>query len=306
MRVCSFFPSATEMVFALAMGDSLVGVSHECNYPPEASNLPKLTKTNIPAGLSSSEIDVFVSSKLTSGEPIYDLDVELLESLAPDLIITQQLCDVCAVSLDQMQEAINRLRFRPQVLSLQANSLQGILADISAVGTAVGEPRKGNELVSRLRQRIDQVALKTLSHSVRPRVFCMEWVDPPYCGGHWMKELVEIAGGEDALSVLHRPSVRISWNSVIDFAPEIIVLTCCGYDLERCVREVKFLLGFEHAFEIPAVKNNQIFATDSSAYFARPGPRIVDSLEILAHIFHPTIFAVPALPQAFRRVDPAL
>ncbi len=305
MRICSFFPSATETVFALEMGDSLVGVSHECNYPPEALNLPKVTKTNIPAGLTSAEIDRIVSSKLQSSEPLYDLDTELLESLAPDLIITQRLCDVCAVSLDQIQEAVDRLNCRSRVLSLQSNSLQGILADISAVAAAVGDPEKGDEVVSRLKERIDRVARKTRTLRMRPRVFCMEWVDPPYCGGHWMKELVEIAGGEDALSVLHRPSYRIPWKSVIDFAPDIIVLTCCGYDLERCAREAELLVRFEGAREIPALQNGQVFATDSSAYFARPGPRIVDSLEILAHILHPTMFAAPPLPKSFLRLDPA-
>jgi len=302
MRVCSLFPAATEIVFALGFGDALVGASHECNYPAAASKLPSVTRSKVPAGLSSAEIDRVVTANLQDGGSLYRLDTELLDRLAPDLIITQALCEVCALSSDEARHSLSALACKPQLLSLQANSLSGILDDIRTVAVALGGPDRGERLVGSLQARIGAIARMTADVAHRPRVFCMEWVDPPYCGGHWMKELVEIAGGDDALAVSHRPSYRVAWQDVLDFAPEIIVLTCCGFDVERSSREGRILAGFPGARGLPAIRNDQVFATDSAAYFARPGPRIVDSLEILAHIVHPEMIAAPQLPGAFRKL----
>ncbi len=302
MRVCTLFPAATEIVFALGFGDSLVGASHECNYPAAASKLPSVTSSKVPAGLSSAEIDRVVTAILQDGGSLYGLDTALLDRLAPDLIITQALCEVCALSSDEVRHALSALACRPQLLSLQANSLAGILDDIRTVAVALGRGDRGERLVGSLQARIEAIARITQGVTYRPRVFCMEWVDPPYCGGHWMKELVEIAGGDDALAVRHRPSSRVAWQDVLDFAPEIIVLTCCGFDVERASRESWILAGFPGAHGLPAIRNNQVFATDSAAYFARPGPRIVDSLEILAHIIHPEMISAPQLPGAFRKL----
>ena len=302
MRICSLFPAATEMVFALGFADSLVGVSHECNYPAAASKLPSVTRSKVPAGLTSAEIDRVVTATLRDGGSLYGLDAELLERLAPDLIIAQQLCEVCALSSDEARHSLSALACRPRLLSLAANSLAGILDDITTVAVALGRPDRGERLVGSLRARIAAIARMTQGLAHRPRVFCMEWVDPPYCGGHWMKELVEIAGGDDALAVRHRPSYRVAWQDVLDFAPEIIVLTCCGLDVERSSRESRILARYPGAHALPAIRNDQVFATDSAAYFARPGPRIVDSLEILAHITHPEMFPAPQLPGAFRKL----
>jgi iron complex transport system substrate-binding protein len=302
MRTCTLFPAATEIVFALGLGDRVVGVSHECNYPAAASGLPQVTRSKVPDGLTSAEIDRVVTATLQSGEPLYRLDAALLERLSPDLIITQELCEVCALSSDEVRQCLSALACKPRLLSLQANSLSGILEDIRTVAAALGRPDRGERLVGSLRARIAAIARMTQGLAHRPRVFCMEWVDPPYCGGHWMKELVELAGGDDALAVSHRPSYRIAWQDVLDFAPEIIVLTCCGFDVERCARESRILAGFPGAHALPAIRDNQVFATDSAAYFARPGPRIVDSLEILAHILHPEIVPAPQLPGAFRKL----
>ena len=302
MRVCSLFPAATEIVFALGFGDSLVGASHECNYPAAASKLPSVTRSKVPAGLTSAEIDRVVAAILQDGGSLYGLDTALLDRLAPGLIIAQALCEVCALSSDEVRHALSALACRPQLLSLQANSLAGILEDIRTVAVALGAPDRGERLVGSLQARIEAIARITQGAAHRPRVFCMEWVDPPYCGGHWMKELVEIAGGDDALAVRHRPSSRVAWQDVLDFAPEIIVLTCCGFDVERSSRESRILAGFPGAHGLPAIRNNQVFATDSAAYFARPGPRIVDSLEILAHIIHPEMISAPQLPGAFRKL----
>lgn len=302
MRICSLLPSATEMVFALGMGDSLVGITHECDYPPEAAQIPHVTRSNIPEGLSSAEIDSVVSSNLVSQGTLYELNQPLLEELAPDLILTQRLCDVCAVAFDKVQEVAHSLTSHPRVVNLEPHSLEDILENIRTVGTLVGAGRKTDELVLSLERRIEAIGERSRQLRSRPRVFCMEWANPPYCGGHWMKRLVEIAGGTDELSRHSRPSTRIEWSRVLDFAPEVIVLTCCGFKLPRVIQEAETLAGFPQFQELPAAKNNRIFATNGSDYFSRPGPRIVDSLEILAHLIHPEVFAAPPLGEAFTAV----
>ncbi|MBI3695242.1 MAG: cobalamin-binding protein [Acidobacteria bacterium] len=294
MRICSLLPSATEIVFALGQGTSLVGVTHECDYPPEAASLPHVTRTNIPAGLSSHEIDASVSSTLVTAGSLYELDLPLLERLRPDLILTQRLCEVCAVSSDRVEQSVDQLSSHPRVLNLEPHSLDDILSNIRTVAEVIGCDAEG--LLSSLRQRIDAVVQKTRVVSSRPRVFCMEWADPPYCGGHWMSELVEMAGGRDELAKPHRPSQRIEWSRVVEYAPEVIVLTCCGFSLDRNMQEAQVLSRHP---ELAA----RVYATDGSAYFSRPGPRIVDSLEILAHLIHPELFSPPCLPHAFSPVD---
>lgn len=302
MRICSLIPSATEMVFALGAGHLLAGVSHECDYPPEAANLPKLTRSKIPSGLPAQEIDRAVSSTLEAAGTLYELDLELLDKLQPDLILTQRLCDVCAVSFDLVEQAVSALQSRPAILNLEPHSLSEVLESIRTLGDAIGYRRQAEELIINLQRRIDAVREKSTHIVEKPRVLCMEWVDPPYCGGHWMKELVEIAGGRDDLSNHHRPSYRIEWQRVLEFAPEVIVLTCCGFDLERCGREAEVLSKYAGVHQLPAARDGRIFATDSSSYFSRSGPRIVDSLEILAHLIHPEIFAAPPLTRAFAAV----
>jgi iron complex transport system substrate-binding protein len=303
VRICSLLPSATEIVFALGAGDLLVGVSHECDYPAATAHIPKVTRSNIPPGLSSDQIDAAVSSNLQAAGSLYELDLPLLEELQPDLVITQRLCDVCAVSFDRVQEAVAVLKPHPQILNLEPHSLDDILTNIRAVANAIGRQSEAETAVASSQLRIDAIRNRTKNVAYKPRVFCMEWVNPPYCGGHWMKELVEIAGGQDDLSNHHRPSYRIDWNRVLEFAPEVIVLTCCGFDLHRCTQEAEILATFEGALALPAAKAGRVFATDGSAYFSRPGPRIVDSLEILAHLIHPELFAPPALSGAFSAID---
>ena len=302
MRIYSLLPSATEIVFALGAGHSLVGVTHECDYPEQASQIPKVTRTKIPPGISSDQIDSAVSSTLGATGSLYELDLPLLEELQPALILAQRLCDVCAVSFDSVQGAAEALKSRPRVLNLEPHSLGDILGNIRMVGEAIGR-ESAKTLVRSLQLRIDAIRSKTKSLSHKPRVFCMEWVNPPYCGGHWMKELVEIAGGRDDLSNPHRPSYRINWRRVLEFSPEVIVLTCCGFSLDRCEEEAEVLSKFEGVHGLPAAKAGRIFATDGSAYFSRPGPRIVESLEILAHLIHPELFPDPPVAKALSRLD---
>lgn len=295
------------MVFVLGMGDSLVGITHECDYPPEAAGIPQVTRSNIPPGLPSEEIDRIVSSNLQTEGTLYELDQPLLERLAPDLILTQRLCDVCAVAFDKVQDVAKHLPSNPRVENLEPHGLEDILENIRQVGSLLNVPEKADELIASYKQRIAAIEEKTRTLTSRPRVFCMEWVSPPYCGGHWMKKMVEIAGGVDNLANANRPSVRVEWEKVRAFAPEIIVLTCCGFKLPKVIEEAQMLLRFEGAEDVPAVKNNRVYATNGSDYFSRPGPRIIDSLEILAHLIHPEIFPAPQLPEAFATVKfPAL
>jgi iron complex transport system substrate-binding protein len=303
MRICSLLPSATEIIFALGAEDLLVAVSHECDYPAGTAQIPKVTRSNIPLGLSSAEIDAAVSSSLQAAGSLYELDLPLLEQLQPDVVITQKLCSVCAVSYDSVQEAVADLKSRPQLLNLEPSSLDDILAGIRMVGGLIGRPSAAEAVVSSLERRIEAVGNKTRSIAHRPRVFCMEWVNPPFCGGHWMKELVDLAGGRDDLANHQRPSYRIEWSHVLEFSPEVIVLTCCGFDLRRCMEEADVLATFEKIHTLPAARAGRIYATNGSAYFSRSGPRIVDSLEILAHLVHPKLFPAPAFPDAFSPVD---
>jgi iron complex transport system substrate-binding protein len=305
MRICSLLPSATEILFALGCGDLLVAVTHECDYPAGACRLPKVTRSNIPAGISSDQIDSAVTSSLQTSGSLYELDLPLLEHLQPDLIITQRLCDVCAVSSDRVEQAVSDLKSQPEVLNLEPHSLEDILRSIRTVADEIGRPHAADHLIESLQRRIEAVWQTSSDLTNRPRVFCMEWVSPPFCGGHWMKELVEIAGGVDDLSNLHQPSRRIEWTEVLRFAPEVIVLTCCGFNLGRCVEEGLSLSRLDHFFEMPAAKSGRVFATDGSAYFSRPGPRIVDSLEILAYLIHPEVFRAPPLSEAFCVLHPS-
>ena len=299
VRICSLLPSATEIVFAIGAGDRLVGVSHECDYPPAAIGLPRVTRSRLPAGLPSDEIDALVASSVGAGQSLYEIDTALLESLRPDLIITQLLCDVCAVTTDHVEQALSALPRRPRVLSLGSHSLDDILGDIGRVGDAAGQEKQATTLLDQLRHRIEAVRQKTQNLEPRPRVTCLEWLNPPFSAGHWMADLVDIAGGRDDLAPRHRPSVRIDWQFVRDYGPEILVLTLCGFDLLQCVQEARRLSALAGFESLPATRAGRLYATDGSAYFSRPGPRIVDGLEVLAHLIHPNVFKPPALPHAF-------
>jgi iron complex transport system substrate-binding protein len=290
------------MVFALGMGDSLVAVTHECDYPAETSRVKHVTRSNIPEGLSSEEIDKMVSSNLITQGTLYELDQARLEELQPDLILTQRLCDVCAVAFDKVQEVAHSLTSQPRVVNLEPHSLDDILENIRTVGEVIGAGSRTEDFILYLKRRIAGIEEKSKTIKTRPRVFCMEWANPPYCGGHWMKRMVEIAGGVDAIAKPDRPSTRVEWSQVLDFAPEVMVLTCCGFKLPRVVQEAEGLSRFPKFHELPAVRNNRVYATNGSDYFSRPGPRIVDSLEILAHLIHPEVFPAPPFEQAFATV----
>lgn len=293
MRIVSLLPSTTEIAFALGLGDQVVAVTHECDFPAAARARPVITASALEHSDASSEaIDAAVRSQLRDGLSIYTLDSVLLEQLQPDLILTQALCDVCAVSFSSVEQAVAATSVAPRILSLEPTTLDAIFGTILAVGNATGRRERALELVAELRARVERVQARVAQASYRPRVACLEWFDPPFGPGHWLPELVELAGGRAGLGQAGEPSRRIAWGEVIAFAPEVIVLTPCGFDLERTAREAAAILPHRPGWTaLPAVRNGRVYAVDANSYMSRPGPRIVDSLELLARLIHPELCA---------------
>ena len=271
--------------------DQVVGVSHECDYPPEANDRPRVTHCPLhDAGLESQEVDEWVRRALREDGTIYTIDEPLLRKLRPDVILTQKLCDVCAVGYGTVARLAETLPGPPRVINLEPSSLSDIFDDIRRVAEVCGVSEHAEELIGQLSRRIEAVRRRAYRIANRPRVLLMEWVDPPFCSGHWGPELIEIAGGCDPSGRKHQPSVQIRWQEVLDARPDIIVLALCGYDIDRARRDYEILRRFPGFDSLPAAQRGEIYVVNASAYFARPGPRIVDSLEILAGILHPKEF----------------
>jgi iron complex transport system substrate-binding protein len=297
VRVVSLLPAATEIVAALGRSDWLVGVSHECDYPPEVRNKPRVTRCEIYGkGLSSAQVDAWVNAESTAGRPLYTLDAQMLRDLEPDVIVTQQLCDVCAIDYGSVAAFAASLPKRPKLLNLSPSSVAEIFGDIERVAAALGQSDRGQALVASLTQRVDQVRSRVAGAATRPRCCHLEWIDPLFCSGHWTPELVEIAGGIDPLGRKGLPSIGISWEQLLEAQPEILVLACCGYDAKRTMQDIEILKRQSRWDTLPAVSQDRIYAVNGSAHFSRPGPRIVDSLEILAQIIHPELFANQTWP----------
>jgi len=290
-RIVSLLPAATEIAAALGLMDQIVGVSHECDFPNEANTRPRVTHCPVHnAGLTSGEVDQWVRRALRDNGTIYTIDEPLLRELRPDVIVTQKLCDVCAVGYGTVARMAETLPGPPQVVNLEPTSLSDIFDDIRHVAEASGMPDRADDLIRSLSGRVEIVRQRARRISHRPRCFLMEWVDPPFCSGHWGPELVEIAGGFDSLGRKHRPSAQVDWRRVIDARPEIIMLALCGCDIDRARCDYELLRRFPDFDALPAALGGEVYLVDASAYFARPGPRIVDSLEILAWILHPKEF----------------
>ena len=288
MRIISLVPSATEMLFALGLGPDLIAVTHECDYPPAALELPKVTRDVLPAGLSAAEIDAAVKERTLAGESIYELDAEMLHELRPDLIVTQSLCSVCAVSYDDVRAIAEEIDTRPTVISLDPRTVGEVLGDARTLAQATGRKDAAVELVRDAAARIDRIRL-AVRGARRPRVAALEWLDPPFAAGHWTPQLIEYAGGEDVLGFAGERSEERSWGEVAASQPDIVIVMPCGYDAEIAHREAEM-----HRDELAAVGAGEVIAVDAAAYFSRPGPRIVDGLELLAHILHPEL--VPEAP----------
>ncbi len=290
-RIVSLLPAATEIAATLGLMDQVIGVSHECDFPAEANRRPRVTRCPVHnAGLTSREMDEWVRRALRENGTIYSIDEPLLRSLRPDVILTQKLCDVCAVGYDTVARLAETLSGPPQVVNLEPSSLSDIFGDIQRVAKVCDVSDRANEVITQLSDRIKAVRSRANRIAHRPRCFLMEWVDPPFCSGHWGPELVEIAGGYDPLGRKQQPSVQIEWQQVLDARPEFIVLALCGYGINRARSDYEILRRFPDFDSLPAARQGQIYLVDASAYFARPGPRIVDSAEILAGILHPEEF----------------
>ena len=300
MRICSLLPSATEIAFALGLADQVVAVSHECDYPPEASNRPVLTKSAIHQKIHRSlEVDREVEQR---GGDIYEIDEKLLAKLKPDLILTQELCHVCAVSYTRVKEAARVLDADTKIVSLEPTNLEEIVDNILLVGRMTGKQGEAEKLAAQMLQRINRVREKTQTVQDKPRVFFMEWLQPPWAGGHWIPQMVDYAGGVEGLGRFGKPSHRIEWDKVIEYKPEIIVLSPCGFDANQVMEEAHVLASYEEWDKIPAFQSSRIYAVNASAYFSRSGPRVVDGLEILAHIIHPELFPENPHPEAVKTV----
>ncbi|HEY2712845.1 MAG TPA: cobalamin-binding protein [Chthoniobacterales bacterium] len=290
-RIVSLLPAATEIAAALGLMDDVIGVSHECDFPMEANARPRVTRCPIHnAGLSSREVDEWVRRALRENGTIYEINETLLRELRPDVILTQQLCNVCAIGYGTVARLAATLPGPPQLVNLEPSSLSDIFADIRRVAEVCGVSGRANRLIAELSQRVEAVRARIAPIRERPSCFLMEWVDPPFCAGHWGPELVEIAGGYDSLGRKHLPSAQIRWGEVVEARPEVIVLALCGLGIERARQDYLLLKNVPGFDTLPAARNGQIYLVDASAYFARPGPRIVDSLEILAGILHPQEF----------------
>ena len=297
MRIVSLLPSATEIVCVLGLGDELVGVTHECDHPPFVRELPKVTRTLIPHDASSGRIDALVREQLTTERALYHLDMDALTDLAPDLIVTQALCDVCAVAEAEVLEAACRLPGSPPVVNLEPMTLAEVFEAIGAVGDAAGRADRAAKVVAGLRARVDAVAARTatIPDPERPRVAFLEWIDPLFNGGHWNPELIALAGGVDVLGSPAAPSRTITWDAVRSAEPDVIFVACCGFPTERALEDLPLLQARDGWDDLPAVREGRVYFADGNAFFSRPGPRIVDSLEVLAAALHPAVHPGPAV-----------
>ncbi len=299
MRICSFLPSATEILYALGLGDSVAGVTFECNYPPEARSKPVVVHTRLDHGLSSQEIDRQVSEFVARGESLYQVDAEALRRIQPDLIVTQDLCHVCATSPGDLGSALASLIPEPKVLSLSPHTLAEVWKDILNVGEATGRGVEARALVEELERRVAAVERAVAGVPVCPRVLCLEWLDPPFGVGHWVPEMVARAGGSDVIGRRGEPSSRITWEAALETQPEVVVLMPCGYDLQQTLTEFQTTSLPPGWKNLPAVRQGRVFAVGANSYFSRPGPRLATGVEILGHILHPDLIAPPPEPGAF-------
>ena len=289
LKIVSLLPSATEIIDCLGLTNALVGRSHECDYPPSVKDLPICTEARLDSDRSSGEIDKDVQTLLQQALSIYQIKIDILEYLKPTHIVTQDQCDVCAVNFAEVERAIASLtKSNPQVISLQPNLLQEVWADIERVAKTLGV--EARPVLNKLQDRINAIANKVKDINQKPTVVALEWTEPLMGGGNWIPELIEIAGGKPLLGVKGEHSPYLSWENLTEADPDVIVIMPCGFDLERTEQESQVLIQHPDWSNLKAVKNNQVFIVDGNAYFNRPGPRLVDSAEILAEILHPSLF----------------
>ncbi len=296
MRIVSLLPSATEIICQVGLGDYIVGVSHECDYPSFVKELPNVTESLIPKDASSLEIDVAVRQQLSTEKAIYHLDMEVLKELKPDFIITQSLCEVCAVAEDEVLEAVCELPGDAQIINLEPMTLEDVFHTLLLVGEKTNFEQQARLAVDKLKNRVEsviEITEKNIALNARPRLVFLEWLDPLFNAGHWTPELIEYAGGISLLSNKHQPSNTISWDSIVDINPDTLFVACCGYNLERTLLDMPILENKSEWSNLKASNQKQVFVTDGNAYFSRPGPRLVDGMEIMAHALHPDVHKLP-------------
>jgi iron complex transport system substrate-binding protein len=292
-RIVSFLPAGTEMVYALGAGHELVGRSHECDYPSSVTKLPIVSRPSLVLDdVSPGAIDLAVAQRMDSGDTLYKIDEVLLRDLKPDVILTQNLCRVCAPSGDELTRAVRKFDVRPEVLFLTPRNIAEIVENILAVGGAIGRTREAESLVRDHEKRLAAVRAAVAGAPAR-RVVFLEWTEPLFCGGHWVPEMISLAGGHDPLGRPGEDSVRMEWDDVAKAAPELIIVSPCGYRLERAA---------ELARQMPQISDAKVYAVDANAYFARPGPRVVEGVELLAHLFHPDLAGWARHDQPWERI----
>lgn len=302
MRICTLLPSATEICFALGLSDSIYGVTHECDFPAEARSKRVVVRSRLPQTADSAEIDRLVTEFTERSESIYRVDAEALREIDPDLIITQDLCHVCAASPDDLAAALSSLHRIPKMLSLNPHTISDVMDDIRSIGAATEKTEAAEILVAEMNEQIACVQRAVQPYATeRPRVVCLEWLDPFYLGGHWVPEMIALAGGQDPLARVGEPSFRMEWDKIHDAQPEVILITPCGYGVERAAEELlrmRLPTGWD---DLPAVRHGRVFASDSNSYFSQPGPRLADGVAILAKAMRPEL-DIPIPKDSLRRM----
>jgi iron complex transport system substrate-binding protein len=297
VRICSLVPGATEILFALGAGEKVVGVTHECDWPPEAEARPRVTASELQSGdLSSAEIDEAVAASAREGKPLYAIDESVWEEIQADVVVAQELCDLCAVSADAVRP------LDVEVIDYSPSTLDGVVAHIVALGVRVGEEGAADELTGGMRSRLKRVRAALAEVETYPRVFVSEWLEPPYAAGHWVPDMVSAAGGMEVAGIAGEASFRMRWTDVAGLEPDTVVLAPCGFDLDRTLSEVVTLDLSAHLLGTSARQESRVFAVDANGYFSRPGPRLVDGVELLAFLLHPDAYSDPGIPWSRVRV----
>ncbi len=303
MRICSLVPGATEVVAALGLQQDLVGISHECDYPPSLAEVPVMVRPRVESHrLSSAQIDEQVGTLLSAGTGLYELDEPQLLAARPDLLIAQDLCDVCAVTPSQLDRVIRTLSPPPRMVILNPRRLEDILRDIETLGVALRQEGAGRQFATQLRSRLDAVRTKVSSETIRPRVACLEWLSPLYTAGHWVPDMVEAAGGIDVMATAGTASRKVDWDTLSASAPDVIVLMPCGFAIQRTSAELAPVTEHPQWKSLPAVQRGAVYLVDALSYFSRPGPRLIDGVEQLAVVCHPGCYD-HHLPASVERLD---
>jgi iron complex transport system substrate-binding protein len=297
VRICSLVPAATEILFALGLGEHVAGVTHECDWPPEAAERPVVTASLVETGeLTSAEIDRAVAEAAGKGKPLYAVDAGVWAQVDADVVIAQELCEVCAVSTDQLDDIVNAQSLEVDVVDFSPSTLDHVLASIVGLGVRFGAEGAADELAGGMRSRLDRVRAALAEVERYPRVFISEWLDPPFAAGHWVPDMVAAAGGTEVAGMSGEPSHRMRWTDVASLEPEVVVLAPCGFDLDRTLSELVTFDLSANLLGTPARQESRVFAVDANANFSRPGPRLVDGVELLAYLLHPDAYSDPGIP----------